>query len=517
MMRALSHSFARFFSSISLLPYATAVLLTVSFPRLDLWFLAWISLVPLMFSLDGKSRAESFRFSYFCGVLFFGATLFWLCFVTRLGTVLFVAYLALYFGLFGLGYYYFSRTKFLVRLFLLPALWVALEYTRAHFLTGFGWVCLGHTQYQNLWLIQIADIVGVYGLSFLVVMVNVVFKEAVTYGKERQRPTKEFLAGGAIAIFLIAASVVYSAGQLDRKFEGPPVKIGLVQGNVPHERRWHSKAWPFILRDHTDLSQQLAHEGVDLIVWPESAYPGYCWEDPELFAHLQESIRRQRTAHLIGVVTKEKEDYFNSALSFDKDGVVVQRYHKIRLVPFGEFIPLRKQLPFLSALVPIDDFTPGQEFVLFNVPHWQSAKEYFYSTLICFEDTLPDIARGFVKRGAHLLINISNDAWFEDTCEPFVHLQNAVFRSVENRRWLVRCGNVGVSCFVDPWGRIMAAAADKSGKRTYVESTSVATAVLLESQTLYTKFGDWFAYFCISGILVGAIALKVQNQKKPNA
>lgn len=455
-MKIWMHSFLRFFSSsVSLHYFLTAVLLTLSFPRFDHSFLVWIALVPLMFSLESKGRRESFRIGYFCGVLFFGATLFWLGFVTRLGTVLFIAYLSLYFGLFSLGYRYFSGQKVLTRLFFVPALWVALEYTRAHFLTGFGWVCLGHSQYKNLWIAQVADIVGVYGISFLVVMVNVLAQEMAACFIRKRKFSKSAWIAAAIVFVLLGTSIGYGLSRIryyTRLKENPQARItiGVAQGNVPHERRWSPKTWPFILEDYDRLSQKLAAQGADLIVWPESAYPGYCWEDPQLFGKLQEMVRRQKTAHLIGVVTQENEKYFNSALAFDEDGQVVARYHKLRLVPFGEFIPFRRQVPFLSAIVPIDDFAPGHEFTLFSPSRKKGLQEHFYSVLICFEDTLPDITRGSVQRGAQLLINISNDAWFEDTNEPFLHLQNAVFRSIENRRWLARCGNVGVSCFVSP-------------------------------------------------------------------
>lgn len=510
-------TFSSMFSSSFFLYVLSAVLLILSFPRFNFWPLAWAALVPLMFALDGRGRGVSFRIGYLCGILFFGAMLLWLCFVTCLGTVLFVLYLALYFGLFGLGYHYCSRARFSARLILIPCLWVALEYARAHVLTGFGWVLLGHTQSSNLALIQIADTVGVYGISFLIVMVNVWVKEGWSRAVERRSYDRSFFTASAFVILLLAISYVYGVFQLRKEYQGPSLRVGLAQGNISLEKRWHPKAWPLILKDHLDLSRKLADQGADLIVWPESAYPGYPWEDPKLFAALQDSIRQQNVAHLIGVVTKEGADYFNTAIAFDPQGRIVDSYHKIRLVPFGEFIPLRERLPFLSQIVPIDDFTPGQEFVVLEALDGQKKAKYLYSVLICFEDTVPDVARNFVRKGAHFLINISNDAWFGDTREPWLHLQNAVFRSIENRRFLVRCGNVGISCLVDPWGRVTSAVADPSGKMTYVPGVSVADVGMLRSQTLYTKFGDWFAYFCISGILMWIVTVILRYQKKKNA
>ena len=478
--------------------------------------------MPLMFALDGKGRGTSFRLAYFCGFIFFGLTLYWIVFVTALGAVLLWIYFALYFGLFGLGYFWLSRKKFLARMLLLPALWVTLEYVRAHFLSGFGWVSLGYSQYQNLGLIQIADMTGVYGVSFLIVMANVFFKEIFVFFFRRTSEVskKEFVNAFVLMIVLVGLSMGYSFFKLhedvslDEDIPGATIKIGVAQGNVPHERRWHPKMWPFILRDYFALSEKLMQEKVDLIIWPESAYPGYYGEDPENAREFKAFLLKAKTPHVIGTITKEGENYFNSAVLFSA-GKPEAAYHKIHLVLFGEFIPMRKQFPFLASLVPIDDFTRGKERVLFKAPSSQDAnKPFFYSVLICFEDTVPDLVRGFVKSGANLLIDMSNDAWFGDSKEPFLHLQSAVFRSIENRRFLVRCGNVGVSCFIDPCGRILNAVKNTLGKMTYVDGVAAQEISFASDRTLYTKFGDFFAYFCFSGILVGVILHTTNYQRR---
>jgi len=501
----------------------SAILLSLSFPKTNFSFLVWIALVPLMLALDGKSRGGSFRLAYFCGILFFGLMLYWFIFVTVLGAGLLVIYFALYFGFFGAGYFWLSRKKFLLRIFLIPALWVTLEYLRAHLLSGFGWVSLGYSQYQNLGLIQIADITGVYGVSFLIVMANVFFKEAFVFFFRRASAVtkKELVIAFVLMVVLTGLSMGYSFFKLceyvsrDEYIPGANIKIGVVQGNVPHERRWHPKAWPFILRDYVALSEKLMQEKVDLIIWPESAYPGYAGEDPQVTKEFKTFLLKTKTPHMIGMITKDGDNYFNSAVLFSSAQMPGIAYHKIHLVPFGEFIPLRRPFPFLAAVVPIDDFTRGKEYVVFESPSNQaSGQRFFYSVLICFEDTVPELVRGFVKNGANLLVNISNDAWFEDTKEPFLHLQSAVFRCIENRRFLVRCGNVGISCFVDTFGRMQKAVINSSGKMTYLEGVASQEISFASGETLYTKFGDFFAYFCISGILVVIIGRTINYRKK---
>ena len=164
-----------------LLCILSAGLLILAFPKTDVWFLAWIGLVPLLLALEGKRPKEAFGLSYLCGFLFFAGTLYWFIYVTALGAVLLLLYLALYFGLFGLSYSYFQKRGADLKLFLLPSIWVVLEFVRAHLFTGFDWVSLGHSQYKNLLIIQIADITGVFGVSFIVMMVNVFIKGVILF------------------------------------------------------------------------------------------------------------------------------------------------------------------------------------------------------------------------------------------------------------------------------------------------------------------------------------------------
>lgn len=487
-----------------LLCVLSAVLLAFSFPKANLSFVAFVALVPLMAVLDGEKAKRSFALAYLCGFVFFFMTFSWLLFVTKLGTFFLLVFLALYLGLFGIGYNWLSKKRLLVKIFLIPALWVTIEYIRAHFLTGFGWALLGHSQYKNLWLIQIADVTGVYGVSFLVVMVNVVVYEALL-AKPKALP-KEFFGALSIVTILVGASIIYSLNVLKNNFDGPRIRVGVAQGNVALARHWSPRERPLILRDYFALSKKLAEKNVDLIVWPESSYPGNTAEQLPSFELLKSFIAQTKIPHLVGIIVKEGENYFNSALLFSSEGDIVERYDKLHLVPFGEYIPWRNRLPFLAAIVPIDDFRFGQNYTLFKTSQGR------YSVLICFEDTLPELTSAFVKKGAGFLVNISNDAWFGDTKEPFLHLASAVFRSVENRRSLVRCGNVGLSCFIDSAGRLINSV-EVQGKKTYISGAAAENIFLSDRKTLYTKFGEIFAYFCISGIL-GKAAWDIAARRK---
>lgn len=487
----------------------SAVLLVLSFPKAGVSLLAFMALVPVLMAMEGERPFRSFARCYLCGVVFFALMFFWFIFVTWLGAALIVLFLALYFGLFGIGYAWLSKKNFLAQIFLVPALWVAIEYLRAHLLTGFGWALLGHSQYQNLWLIQIADITGVYGVSFLAVAVNVVIFGAV-FAKQKP-PRKQIVLSFILVAVLFTASIAYSAFILAKKFDGKQARVGVAQGNVALVRHWNPREKPYILRDYFALSEKLASEKANLVIWPESSYPGEVDDNPLSLEVLKNSIAWLKTPHLIGKVTKANGDYFNSAIFFSSNGEAVGQYNKLHLVPFGEYIPFRSRLPFLASIVPIDDFRAGEEYTIFKTPQGT------FSALICFEDTVPEVARGFVTRGAELLVNISNDAWFHDTKEPYLHLASAVFRSIENRRYLVRCGNVGISCFVGPTGKVLSSA-EVAGKRTYRRAARAEDVRFISEKTFYTKFGELFAYFCISVILIIIMMeIAMQQRKKGNA
>ena len=490
----------------------------LSFPKTDFWFLAWIALVPLMLALDGKSLKASFGLGYLAGLVFFGTMLYWLVFVTGLGMTLMVMFLALFFGFFGIGYFWFSKKNATQRIFLLSALWVVLEFCRSHFLTGFGGGLLGHSQQKNLLFLQVADIVGVYGISFLVVMVNVWAKEIVSAWQKKDSAAFQKLALSTIIIFLLIVDVgIYGFYRLKSvdNVQASKVRISVIQANIANERRWHPSGWSLILKDHLFLAARASMDNPDLIIWPESSYPGYYWEKPELFEKLREDIKRLQIPSLVGLVTYEQGKYFNTALLFSDSGEVKDRYDKITLVPFGEYIPMRHVFPFLSHIVPIDDFTKGEKYTLFPIKTKQG-KEFLFSTLICFEDAIPEVAREFAKRGTNLLVNITNDDWFQDTKAPFLHLQSAVFRAVENRRPLVRSANTGVSAFVDSAGRVFSVLSDKNKKNTYIKGFLTQEVYLVNQNTFYTKFGDVFTYLCFGSILGSVVFYfyrKLQKKK----
>ena len=409
-----------------------------------------------------------------------------------------VAFLSLYFALFGMSFAYFQRLPLVPRIFVLASIWVALEFIRAHLFTGFGWVMLGHSQYKNLWLIQIADKTGVYGVSFLVMLVNLLLFET-------WRARSLLLKANIAVMTVLSIVLIYGFWTTGQKKHYEMVRVGLVQPNIPLKIDWDEGRRPWIVDQTIQLTKKLQDQKLDLIVWPETSLPGVIIDAP--FLTSEKSGRLPAGMHtpiLIGSIAQEGEQYYNSAFLVGADGQMLGRYDKIHLVPFGEYLPLRPILGWINKFVALDDFTSGKDYKIFSTTPSQKK----FAVLICFEDTLGNLRRRMAQAGADFFVNMTNDAWFKDTQAPFLHLQAAVFGCVENHRALARAANTGVSALVDPWGRIIATVGDGQGKKTFIDGTAWGLLPINHEKTLYTKYGDIFTYLCFLCILVAAVFRK---------
>jgi apolipoprotein N-acyltransferase len=503
----------------------SAILLILSFPNFNLWLCAWFGFVPLFFALKNKSKGQAFLFSYLTGVIFWLGIIYWLVHVTLVGLVVLVLYLALYFGLFGLivSTYLLPTTYYLL---FIPSIWVLLEYIHSHLFTGFPWALLGYSQYLNIPVIQIADISGVWGISFLVMLVNVFIYSLVSKKGRFKLASKFFL----LPFFILVSSLVYGYYKLNLTptyyLLPTKIKISVVQPNIPQELKWNPQSNNYIMNKYLDISLRAVKDNPDLIIWPEAALPVVLEEVPSYYERVKDFVREIKTPLLFGAVTKRDNLYYNSALLVSQEARLLSRYDKLHLVPFGEYIPLRKVFGFLETIVPIGDFTPGKEYTILELasePVSQLAsynrqtgkpanRQTKFSVLICFEDLFPELSRNFVKKGANFLVNITNDAWFKKTSSPYQHLCASVFRAVENRVVVVRAANTGVSGFIVPTGKIVSLVSDKSGENIFVSGYKTQEiSVSKQSPSFYNRYGDIFIVFCVLSILGSISTFK----KKP--
>ena len=416
------------------------VLLTLSFPKFDFEFFAWFSFLPLFFAIKNCSMKKAFWLSYLSGSIFFTGTLFWIWNVTGLGLILLVSYLGLFFGIFGVAFKVFEKRG----LWVLPLVWVVLEWLRGHLLTGFPWCLLGYSQYLNLYTIQIASVFSVYGVSFLVMFVNVALFDIF-----RKRYLLIFLS-----MLLIAGNFIYGRNEISKPVEGKGFRVAVVQGNIPMNLKWIPENKEEVLDKYLSLSRKVISKKPDLIVWPETAYTGDFIED-KLNKKVFKFVKENNIYLLLGSARSAgKEGSFNSAILVSPNGRIDKIYDKVHLVPFGEFVPLERRFPFLVRLIEKTagfkpDFVPAEDYTVFGM------KEVNFSVLICFEDIFPELSKRFRKEGADFLINITNDGWFGKTSAPYQHAAMSVFRAVENRCYVVRCAGTGVCSFIDSKGRII--------------------------------------------------------------
>ncbi len=483
---------------------AAAALCACSFPAGQFACLAFVALVPLILVAEEGAVKGSFLRGYTAGSLFFVTALFWIGHVTVIGLLLLSAYLALYWGFFSAGVAWSSSWAWGVRLVFLPALWTALEYIRAHLFTGFGWAALAHTQSANIPLIQMANVTGVYGVSWAVLVVNVVIARWVHVTWRREKVPR-LLAGVTLVLVLMVVAGMgwkYVLGG-DKKMAGrESFRVALIQPNIALADYANPLLKVAIVEKHLALSREAMRQGPQMIVWPESAFPAFIWEYPALFEKVCDFARENHVQLLAGAVTRNGGKYFNSALLINENGVLSSTYSKQHLVLLGEYIPLRKAFPLLERLVPIDDFTPGTGRGIMGLMPAAAGEPVFFAPLICFEDTLPDLARLAVKDGAGFLVNLTNDAWFKASRQSRMHLNNAVFRAVENGVPLVRATNTGMTCAISPAGVVSGCAVDAAGRSVMAEGVAVVD-IVPEShrRTFYTQHGDVFAGLCFLIVL----------------
>jgi apolipoprotein N-acyltransferase len=494
-----------------ILAFASGLLLVLAFPPLNVYPLAFIALVPLLISLQGKGPKGAFYLGLVSGFIYFLGTVYWVShsmhvygYVPIAATVFAVAllcfYLALYAGVFSFLFTYLRDRSHMPASIMAPILWVSLEFLRTHALTGFPWSVLGYTQYSFLTLIQIADITGIYGISFLVVAVNGMLFDMIDYKTEhveRPRAARRLFTGSiAFTAIIITLSLWYGVVQLSAGDSGRRIKVSIIQGNIPQDKKWDREFRHNVIQRYEELTKAANAGNPDLIVWPESALPFIFGYDKDLTEDIVD-FQKQLGSYLLfgGVVRRggnqERSRLTNSAVLLSPEGNVLSIYNKIHLVPFGEYVPLKKFLPFIDKLVvAVGDFVPGKEHVVMDTPF---AK---IGNLICYEIIFPGLARELVDHGANVLVTITNDAWFGPTSAPYQHFSMAVFRAVENRVSVVRAANTGISGFIDSGGRIM------HESEIFVEASMTESVPLGKDKSIYTRVGDVFAWLCMAGSLL---------------
>jgi apolipoprotein N-acyltransferase len=478
--------------------------LALAFPRMHWDGVAWIALAPMLVVALLRGPRCAFLWGWLGGFTFFLGLLQWLNFtfqtfsaipfpLTWLPTMALAAYCGLWIALVMAVVGWIGTRSPETALAVAPFAWVAAEWGRGHLFGGFPWGLLGYTQYARLPVIQIAELGGVYAVSFVVLAVNAAVAGTIVLS---WRGATVGLAAGAT---VLAATLGFGLWQLREPGPQPSVRVTVMQPSIEQPLKWDPEQAATVLRIYVGLSRRAQTESPALLVWPETATPTPLGRDPDLTALLQGLAKGLGTAIVVGSIDVEGRDPVilrNSAYLLTERGIE-GRYDKMQLVPFGEYVPLSRVIGFVRGWAEfISELEPGSRTVVFPGPPAP------FGVVICYEGIFPELVRDFVRNGARLIVNITNDAWFGRTSGPLQHLAMYAFRAVEHRTAVVRSANTGVSAFIEPTGHI--------GRRLSLFERDILTASvpLRTRTTLYTRLGDWLAYF---GLVVTAGALTVQT------
>jgi apolipoprotein N-acyltransferase len=492
----------------------SGVLLALSFPKFGHWAFAWLALAPLLLALRDAGARRAAVLGYITGFVSSLGILYWTALVVvQYGglslasgiavMVLLCLVVALFPALFAWLVGRWRASMGPLALLLSPLAWVATEILRAHALYRFSWCLLGYSQQENLPAIQIASLTAVYGISFVVASASGVTAYAIaeTRPDRRRHALRAFGAGLGLVL-------AHGAWALNQALpETGRIRVGLVQASILQEEKWDPQKAGEHLARHLELTRQAAAQGARLVVWPESALPFLYDQTPAVAAELQELAREKGLYLLFGNDDREgAARIFTGAKMLDPSGQLTLRYHKIRLVPFGEYTPMQPLLSlggrYAAKLVQqVSDFTPGTEASV------APADAHPLGAFICYEAIFPDLVREFTARGAELLVNVTNDAWYGRTSAPHQHFAMAVFRAVENGRYLVRAANSGITAVVDPRGRVV----ERTG--LFERTVLVRDVPFVGTRTFYSRHGDVFAWACFGA----AVALTAGTFRKARA
>ncbi len=464
----------------------SGILYAAAFPPFEFWPAILVFLVPILLRCARHRRPrESFWTGYFAGLVGWLLLIYWLCHATGAGMTLLVLVLALYWGVFSVVAGAIRNVPFWW--LLAPGLWVLFESVRSIGYLAFAWGLVGQALGCCDPFLQLASLFGIIPISALVILANIgIFElvesllgsrgtawiQALFHVKPlpAPRPLAKAIAFFALLLLAMAAIVGKTLSPAPMEHErGEPLCVAAIQGNYPLDEKYEEDI-NLTLDRYLGLSRSALEDGAELAIWPESALASPLRYWPGVVNRLQEFVDETGMFLLVGSLDGELTDedtvLYNSAFLFRPGGMEevtrypcdlgpIQRYSKIHLVPWGEMVPLGDWWPFCLIESVIESagggiFEPGRRVTVFNGP-----RGIQFGVSICFESTLSGLAERQVELGADFLVNITNDAWFKTSTAPYQHLQQCVFRAVENRRWLVRAANTGISAIIDPWGRVV--------------------------------------------------------------
>lgn len=501
----------------------SGLLLSLSFPfwacefshigKTGLGWLAWVALVPIMlFVLNAKKMRQVVLAGLFTGTVNHFLLLYWLMgtmhnyggmsWALSAGFLLAIAVVTSIFMILTVVLMRFCSGSPGMFFIGSACVWVAVEYLRTYAFTGLPWALLGYTQFQQLNLVQIVDLTGVYGVSFMLVLGNAAIALLLNALNQHYIDRGRYILKGILCLIITAAAVagVFFYGQTrraeihDKMTAAPQINVGLVQASIPQHEKWEPEFQNAALQTYAELSFQVARTRPDIIIWPETALPFHFPQNEDLSQRIFSMVNYVDIPFFVGAPRFEvppgetdvnRFKYYNSAFLVVPEHGLMQIYDKVHLVPFGEYVPWQSVMFFMNSITG-GGFERGEAGTVVHSPLLMQDKLKI-GTLICYEGIFPDLSRSMARNGANLLVNITNDAWYDYSAGPYQHFIISMFRGLETRTGFVRCANTGISAFVMPTGEIVY-------QTQLFEKVGTAHAMPLMSETtFYTKNGDLFA------------------------
>jgi apolipoprotein N-acyltransferase len=470
----------------------SGLLLALSMPKPGWWPLAWVGLAPLLIALHRSRTHEALLYGLVTGAVYYGVILYWLILFGSLPWLLVVLLETACLTAFAVLAWWVKPSKIGLGGFLaVPAAWTLVQWIRTLGPYAFDWGSFAHTQANAVPIIQLSTLTGPWGIEFLVCLTNLLVAGALLNARTLSRAALA-VTGVSLPViaWLVGSSVIPARLPAD-----PGIKVAIIQGNLDQGMRATRAGLAKTFGAYAKMSTRAAAGYPDLVVWPESVLTTDVTDDG--YGYVISLLARLTGCNYIvgGYEPAENpsvEESYNAAHFYDRKGRKLGTYRKVRLVPYGEFVPLRKQLPWLKryGIRPVD-VLPGKSHKLIKTELGR------IGTSICFESLFPQVSRVETRRGAAILTVITNDSWFGRTQAARQHMMMSKLRAAENRRYVVRAASTGVSAIIDPYGRTVR---ELGAHRQGTVTGRIAPG---RGLTPYARFGDWFAYVCAGMVLLG--------------
>jgi len=486
------------------LSVVSAVLATLSLPSFDLGWLGWIALAPLLFALRQRGVVAGTLLGWIFGCVFGATSFYWINSIPDINLLRFallVIAFSLYYLAFGLAYSLASRPLGSWMIFAGPALWVAMEYARGSLsFLAYPWNFLAHSQHHALPVIQIADVTGAYGVSFLLVMVNQLLSELPGLRAAGGRLRLQAVAVGIAG----AAALLYGWYRLSEEGDSGHIRVSVVQANVAARAKMSADEQFRHLGAYAELTMEAVKQRPELIVWPSSSLPAPISFWPIRF-YVSEVANSAGVPVLVGGAGGDKFapardgelPYSNSEILVSPKGALEGQYNKVHLTPFTEHVPLHGLVKWPRWMTTLEkSFVAGDRYTLFHIGQGR------FGAPICWENSFPDLFRRFVLGGANFMVSVTNESVFGATSGPHQTLAMNVFRAVENRVAIARAATTGVSAFIDSRGRIVSKIVDARGVDLFVPGILTWDVPLSRERSFYTSHGDLFAQLVAAAALV---------------